>query len=52
MDAATIIVVTAVLSSVATLAVIGRFWARKLKKQQYGIDDWTTLASLVRRARS
>ncbi|KAF1974067.1 hypothetical protein BU23DRAFT_598633 [Bimuria novae-zelandiae CBS 107.79] len=47
MDVATVTATTSVLSAIATLAVVGRFWARKLKKQQHGNDDWTSLASLV-----
>ena len=47
MDATTVKVTTSVLSAVATLAVVGRFWARTLKKQRYGMDDWTILASMV-----
>lgn len=37
------------LSLLATVAVIARFWVRKLRKARYGADDWTILASLVRR---
>jgi hypothetical protein len=48
MDATSVQVTTLVLGVVATLAVGGRFWARKLKKQRYGLEDWTVLASLVR----
>ncbi|KAF2440858.1 hypothetical protein P171DRAFT_434607 [Karstenula rhodostoma CBS 690.94] len=47
MDATSVKLTTSVLSVVATLAVGGRFWARKLKKQHYDLDDWTVLASLV-----
>ncbi|KAF9730343.1 hypothetical protein PMIN01_11212 [Paraphaeosphaeria minitans] len=47
MDATSVKITTSILSMVATFAVGGRFWARKIKKQHYGLDDWTVLASLV-----
>lgn len=47
MNATSVKVTTSVLSVAATLAVAGRFWARKIKKQRYGLDDWTVLSSWV-----
>ena len=42
-----IIIVSTVFTSLATLAVMGRFYARKLKRLELGADDWTTLAALI-----
>ncbi|KAA8648440.1 uncharacterized protein ATNIH1004_004325 [Aspergillus tanneri] len=40
-------VVNSILISLATLAVIGRFYARKLRKLAFGADDWTILIALL-----
>jgi hypothetical protein len=36
-----------VLSLVATVVVVARFWARKLTQQPFGLDGWLCLAALV-----
>ena len=42
-----IIVVGSVFAGLATVAVVGRFCARRLKRLHYGPDDWMTLVALV-----
>ena len=42
-----ITVVGSVFAGLATLAVVGRFSARRLKRLRYGPDDWMALAALV-----
>ena len=41
------IAVISIFTSLATLAVIGRFYSRTLKGLAFGIDDWMTLVALV-----
>ena len=39
--------VISIFTSLATLAVVGRFYGRTLKGLAFGIDDWMTLVALV-----
>ena len=39
--------ITIVFSILATLAIAGRFYSRRLKRVSVGIDDWLGLAGLV-----
>lgn len=43
----TLWVVNTIFIVLATLAVIGRFYARKLRSLPLGADDWTICFSLV-----
>ena len=43
-----IVVVSWIFPALATLAVFGRFSARRLKKSEIGWDDWLILLCLVR----
>ena len=49
-ESITIVAVTAVLGFLATLTVLFRFWARHLKHQSLGADDFLIVVALVRRA--
>ena len=42
------VVCSVIFSVLGTVAVILRFYARRLKKAPYGLEDWLVLASLVR----
>lgn len=41
-------VLCSVLPALSTLAVGARYYVRTIKKQKFGVDDWTSLAGLVR----
>ena len=43
-----ITIVSSIFAGLATLAVLGRFWARRLKGLEVGSDDYVTVAALVR----
>lgn len=45
----TIVVVSAVLGFLAILTVTGRFWARRIQRQKFGIDDALLIIALVSR---
>ena len=47
-----VIAVISIFTSLATLAVAGRFYARALKGLAFGIDDWMTLVALVSRCKT
>ena len=40
-------VLCTVLPALSTLAVGARYYVRSVKKQKFGVDDWTALAGLV-----
>lgn len=40
--------VNSVFLGLATVAIIGRFYARKLRKLSPGVDDWAIFTALVR----
>ncbi|KDN71524.1 hypothetical protein CSUB01_12076 [Colletotrichum sublineola] len=42
-----IIAINVILGVIATFTCIGRFWARKLTRLGWGLDDWLALASLI-----
>ena len=43
-----VLIISAVFASLATLAVAGRLWARKVKRVRLGGDDWMAVVALVR----
>jgi hypothetical protein len=42
------ITTSVVMPCIAALAVTARFQARRVKRMQFGADDWTILLALVR----
>ena len=42
-----IVIVSWVFPCLATLAVVGRFISRKLRRKSFGFDDWLILCALV-----
>lgn len=42
-----IIVFGAVFALIAIIAVILRLWSRRLKRQEWAINDWAAIAALV-----
>lgn len=46
-QAPAILATGSVFTTLSVLAVILRFVARRIKRTQFGLDDWTILAALV-----
>lgn len=42
------VVLPYILLLIASIAVILRFWARRIRKAGYGVDDWLVLLAIVR----
>lgn len=46
-NAAGLYVLCSILPTLSTLSVGARIYVRNVKKQKFGVDDWTALAGLV-----